>query len=129
MQSDYGSSTLSQLVVAEWLSNNFYDSHLDKVREQLRIRRKVALNALDKYLRPYATWDIPKGGLFIWVKIKPEFKVKRLFEKAFSNNILLNPGSIYAEKSGQFIRISYGYASLDEIKEGLFQLSEIIKIQ
>ena len=43
MQSDYGSSTLSQLVVAEWLSNNFYDSHLDKVREQLRIRRKKLL--------------------------------------------------------------------------------------
>ena len=129
MQSDYGSSTLSQLVAAEWLSSNFYDSHLDKLREQLRVRRKVALDALDKYLSPYATWDIPKGGLFIWVKIKPEFKVKRLFEKAFSNNILLNPGSIYAEKSGQFIRISYGYASLDEIKVGIFKLSEIIKMK
>lgn len=127
MQSDYGSSTLSQLVAAEWLSSNFYNTHLVKVREQLRVRRKVALDALDIYLSPYATWDIPKGGLFIWVKIKPEFKVKRLFEKAFSNNILLNPGSIYAEKSGQFIRISYGYASLDEIKVGIFKLSEIIK--
>ncbi|MBD8027203.1 PLP-dependent aminotransferase family protein [Ureibacillus sp. Re31] len=127
MQSDYGSSTLSQLVAAEWLSSNFYNTHLEKVREQLRVRRKVALDALDIYLSPYATWDIPKGGLFIWVKIKPEFKVKRLIEKAFSNNILLNPGSIYAEKSGQFIRISYGYASLDEIKVGIFKLSEIIK--
>ncbi|WP_375199242.1 PLP-dependent aminotransferase family protein [Bacillus sp. RS11] len=129
MQSDYGSSTLSQLVAAEWLSSNFYDDHLHKVREQLKTRRKVALDAMDKYLSPYATWDIPKGGLFIWVKIKPEFKVKRLFEKALSNNILLNPGSIYAEKSGQFIRISYGYASLDEINEGIFQLREIIKNQ
>lgn len=127
MQSDYGSSTLSQLVAAEWLSSNSYDDHLEKVREQLSIRRKVALDVMAKYLSPFATWDIPKGGLFIWVKIKPEFKVKRLFEKALSNNILLNPGSIYAEKTGQFIRISYGYASLDEMKEGIFTLSEIIK--
>lgn len=129
MQSDYGSSTLSQLVAAEWLSSNLYEAHLDKVREQLTIRRKIALDALDKYLSPYATWDIPKGGLFIWVKIKPEYKVKRLFEKSLSNNILLNPGSIYAEKSGLFIRISYGYASLEEIKVGILQLSEIIKNQ
>ncbi|MGE8034061.1 PLP-dependent aminotransferase family protein [Lysinibacillus sp. NPDC093692] len=129
MQSDYGSSTLSQLVAAEWLSSNLYEDHLDKVREQLNIRRKVALNALDKYLSPYATWDIPKGGLFIWVKINPEYKVKRLFEKALSNNILLNPGSIYAEKSGLFIRISYGYAPLKTIREGILKLSEIIKHQ
>lgn len=129
MQTDYGSSTLSQLVAAEWLSSGLYDRHMEKVREQLKIRRGIALEALEKYLSPYATWDIPKGGYFIWVKIKPRFQVKSLFEKALAKGILLNPGSIYAEKSGQFIRISYGFASNDEIKKGIFKLSEIINNQ
>ncbi|SET74543.1 GntR family transcriptional regulator, regulator for abcA and norABC [Salinibacillus kushneri] len=129
MQSDYGSSTLSQLVAAEWLSSGLYDHHLEDVREQLRNRRKVAIDSLNKYLSPYATWEIPKGGFFIWVRIKSTFKVKRLFDKALSSGILVNPGRIYAEQSGQYIRLSYGYASLDELNEGIFQLSEIIKHQ
>lgn len=126
MQSDYGSSTLSQLVAAEWLSSGLYEQHLQNVREQLRIRRRTALEALEKHLSSYATWEIPKGGFFIWVKIKPVFKVKRLFDKALRQGILLNPGSIYAEQSGQFIRLSYGFASLDEIEKGIFQLSELL---
>lgn len=126
MQSDYGSSTLSQLVAAEWLSSGLYEQHLQNVREQLRIRRRRALEALEKHLSSYATWEIPKGGFFIWIKIKPIFKVKRLFEKALRQGILLNPGSIYAEQSGQFIRLSYGFASLDEIEKGIFQLSELL---
>lgn len=127
MQSDYGSSTLSQLVATEWLSSGLYDHHLENVKEQLLIRRKTALDMLEKYLSYYATWDIPNGGFFIWIRIKPHFKVKRIFEKALSKGILVNPGSIYSEQTGQFIRLSYGYASLDEIKKGIFQLKEIIK--
>ncbi|WP_400195187.1 PLP-dependent aminotransferase family protein [Lysinibacillus telephonicus] len=129
MQLDYGSSTLSQLVAAEWLSSDLYDLHVGNVREKLCIRRRTALDALDKYLGLYATWEIPKGGFFIWIRIKSPFKVKRLFEKALAKGILINPGSIYAEHSGQFIRISYGFASLDNIKKGIFELSEIIKNQ
>lgn len=68
-----------------------------------------------------------RGGFFIWIKIKPAFKVKRLFDKALSKGLLLNPGSIYAEQSGQFIRLSFGFASINEIKVGIFQLSQIIK--
>lgn len=129
MQLDYGSSTLSQLVAAECLSSGLYDRNLENVRKQLRVRRRTALEALDKHLSPYATWEIPKGGFFIWVKIKPAFKVKRLLDKALSIGLLLNPGRIYGEQSGQFIRLSYGFAPLNEIKKGIFQLSEIIENQ
>ena len=127
MQSDYGSSTLSQLVATEWLSSGLYDYHLENIREQLMIRRQVALEALEKYLSHYTRWDIPKGGFFIWIKIRSLFKVEKLYKKALSRGILINPGSIYSEQSGQYIRLSYGFASLDEIEKGIFELSKIIK--
>jgi GntR family transcriptional regulator of abcA and norABC len=127
MQSDYGSSTLSQLVAAEWLSSGIYENHLLLVREQLKVRRRVALEALELYLSHCATWQTPKGGFFIWVKIKQSFQSRHLYQKALARGILLNPGSIYAEQSDQYIRISYASASLEEIKEGVFQLGEILK--
>lgn len=127
MQSDYGSSSLSQHVVAEWLSSGFYEQHLSFVREQLTIRRSVALEALKEHLSNYATWETTNGGVFIWVKIKPDFRTHNLLQKAMAKGVLLNPGSIYAEKSGQFIRLSYAFASLIEINEGILRLKEIFE--
>lgn len=129
MQLDYGSSTLSQYVAAEWLSSGMYEKHLLFVREQLRIRRQVALEALEKYLSSLATWQIPTGGFFIWVQIKRGYQVKKLFSKALAKGVLLNPGSIYEEHSGQFVRISFASATLEEIQKGIFHLAEIIRAE
>lgn len=127
MQSDYGSSSLSQRVAAEWLSSGFYEQHLSFVREQLTLRRGVALAALEENLSDYATWETPRGGFFIWVKIKSNFRTHHLLQKAMAKGILINPGSIYAEISGQFIRVSYAFASLTDINEGIVRLKRIFE--
>jgi GntR family transcriptional regulator of abcA and norABC len=127
MQTDYGSSSLSQRVAFEWLSSGLHEQHLTFVREQLKIRREVAMKALTENLAGLATWYEPKGGFFIWVKVSPLLQYKHLFEKALSEGVLLNPGSIYAEQSNQYIRLSYGFASLEDIKEGIYRLGKIIK--
>jgi GntR family transcriptional regulator of abcA and norABC len=128
MQSDYGSSSLSQYVAEEWLTSGRYEQHLVIVREQLRIRRRIAVETLEKFMSHYATWRIPEGGFFIWIQIKKEFNIRNIFSKALVRGILLNPGSIYEEPSGQFIRMSYAFESLEQIKEGIYQLSEIVKL-
>lgn len=126
MQTDYGSSSLSQRVAAEWISSGSYDRHLNKVRNQLKIRKNAAINALNTYMKDFAIWEEPKGGFFIWLQIRPEFAVRDLHLKALANGILINPGSIYAEKSRQCFRLSYSYASIEDIKKGIKRLSEII---
>ncbi|WP_153731085.1 MocR-like pyridoxine biosynthesis transcription factor PdxR [Sporosarcina obsidiansis] len=127
MQSDYGSSAISQRVAAEWLTSGLYEEHLKNVRGQLRIRRSAALQALNTYLSNVAEWDVPEGGFFIWLRIKPDFTVSRLFDKAMARGILLNPGNIYAEDTGQFIRLSYAFASPDDFRKGVSQLSKIFQ--
>lgn len=127
MQSDYGSSSLSQHVATEWFTSGLYEQHLSFVREQLKIRRDVALKSLEQHLSNYATWQTPEGGFFIWIKIKFNFRTPHLLQKAMAKGILLNPGSIYAEKSGQFIRMSYAFASLTEINQGIVRLKGIFE--
>jgi GntR family transcriptional regulator of abcA and norABC len=53
--------------------------------------------------------------------------MKSLYLKALSQGILLNPGNIYAQESDRYIRLSYAYASLTDLKNGIYQLSQIIK--
>lgn len=126
MQSDYGSSSLSQQTATNWLASGLYEQHLLNVRKELKTRREAVLGFVQTYLGDVAEWDVPSGGFFIWIKIYPAYKVSRLFQKALSKGILLNPGSIYAEQSDQCLRISYGYESLARIEEGIGKLREII---
>ncbi|MDA1760604.1 PLP-dependent aminotransferase family protein [Bacillus cereus] len=127
MQTDYGSSSLSQRVAAEWIHEGFYEEHVANVRIHLKGRRKIMVQALHKYCTDIATWDIPNGGFFIWIKVVPNIPMKKLFSEALSKGILLNPGRIYEEESDQYIRLSYGFASPEQITYGIKLLSELIR--
>ncbi|WP_270573455.1 PLP-dependent aminotransferase family protein [Bacillus glycinifermentans] len=127
MQTDYGSSSLSQRVAAEWLTTGHYQKHLENVRDQLKKRRDFVLEVLEEHLKGLASWNVPKGGFFIWLNILPPLSMKSLYAKALAEGILLNSGSIYAQENGNFIRLSYAFASSGDLKKGIYQLSLIIK--
>lgn len=128
MQTDYGSSSLSQRVAAEWINKGFYEEHVANVRIHLKKRRQMMIQALNEYCTDIVTWDVPNGGVFIWIKIVPNIPMKKLFSEALSKGVLLNPGRIYEEESDQCIRLSYGYASPEQITSGIKLLSELIRM-
>ncbi|WP_028986662.1 PLP-dependent aminotransferase family protein [Thermicanus aegyptius] len=127
MQTDYGSSSLSQWVVAEWLSSGLYHHHLEKVRENLKVRREIMLDALEKHFSDIAAWTVPKGGFYVWLGLRLSLSLRELFEKALQEKILLNPGNIYDQHAGQYLRISYAYASPADLEKGIVRLSELIR--
>ena len=127
MQHDYGSSILSQWVAAEWLRRGLETTHLQMLRENLRQRRALTLQCLEKYFSQLGTWNIPAGGFYIWLKLNQPVSMSALFKTACARNILLNPGTIYDQQANQFLRISYAYAKLDELKYGLQQLGKLLQ--
>ncbi len=127
MQTDYGASSISQYVTAEWIESGFYEIYLKELRKKLKIRREIALNVLEKYFFDIACWNIPKGGFYIWLKLRNKIDMKKLFYKCCKNGILINPGYIYDFTKNYNIRISYSYASLYDLKFGLKKLSQIIR--
>lgn len=127
MQSDYGSSALSQRMAAEWLSSGMYDDHVDRLRTQLRVRRSTALNALNKYFGGgLADWSIPQGGFYIWLKLHKSSAPRKLFDAALKRGILINPGHLYDRESGNRIRLSYAFVSLEELVSGIARLADIV---
>jgi GntR family transcriptional regulator of abcA and norABC len=127
MQTDYGSSSLSQWAVAEWLSSGLYHQHLEKVREELKVRRDIMIDALQRHLSDIATWIVPKGGFYIWLRLLPSLSIREVFEKALEKGILLNPGNVYNQYATQYLRLSYAYASLANLNNGIVRLSEVIR--
>ena len=127
MQHDYGSSILSQWIAAEWLRRGLETTHLQLLRESLRLRRSITRQCLEKYFPQLASWNIPAGGFYIWLKLKQPISMPALFKAACARNLLLNPGTIYDQRANQFLRISYAYAKPDELKYGLQQLAELLQ--
>ncbi|EOR25824.1 PLP-dependent aminotransferase family protein [Niallia circulans] len=127
MQTDYGSSTLSQFAVEKWLSKGWYEEFLINIRDELRHRRDFTNELLKKYFSDIATWKLPKGGFYIWLKLKLSISSQRLFSLALKDGILINPGIVYDKTDDQHLRLSYSYASFDELERGLITLAQIIK--
>lgn len=128
MQIDYGASSLSQWVVGELLNSGLYEQYLMKLRDNLKIRRQVALKILEKYFLDIATWNKPKGGFYIWLKLKKQISMNKLFSLSAKEGLLINPGNIYDFSNHSSIRISYSYASLENLEEGLKLLAKLIRI-
>lgn len=127
MQVDYGSSSVSQWVLTEFIQSGLYDEYLCFLRKQLKIRRDTALNVFESCYKDIATWETPKGGIYIWLKLDNKISTEQLFYKALNEKLLINPGSLYDFSKNQYIRISYAYASLDDLDKGLRRLSELIR--
>jgi GntR family transcriptional regulator of abcA and norABC len=127
MQMDYGSSALSQHLVAEWLATGQYSKHLEWLRQELMERRDFTLTLLNQYFKGLAEWQIPQGGFYIWLKLCKPIVNPNLFKQAIKENILLNPGYIYEPNNHTHIRLSYSYASEEQLAYGIQTLSKIIR--
>lgn len=128
MQTDYGSSSLSQHAVAEWLSSGSYEKHLVQIRAELMKRRDFTLSLLERYFRDIAHWNKPQGGFYVWLRIAKPISIRTLFEQALKEGLLLNPGNIYDRNDQQHLRLSFAYASYDQLEKGLIRLAELIRL-
>lgn len=126
MQLDYGSSSMSQQIAAKWLSGGYNKIYSKRLRDELRTRRNHTYRLLKDYFGEYSTFTLPTGGFYIWVKFNMHINMTKLFEEALKKNVLLNIGSIYDFNENDCLRISYAYADLDQIHEGIKILSDII---
>lgn len=125
MQTDYGSSAVSQEIVAHWLSSGLYETHLSELRNKLKIRAEFTEKILEKKLGNIATWKKSKGGFYIWLRFNEPVVNKQLFLNLLKKNVLINPGYIYDSTDYHHIRLSYAYASFEELERGLNNLIEI----
>lgn len=126
MQTDYGASSLSQLVAAEWLASGMYSEHVREVRHALKKRRDLVVRLLSRWFGDLAEWEVPSGGFYIWLRLRRAVSMRSLFSKALAEGILLNPGYVYDRSDSQHLRLSYAYADEDKLEQALHSLARLL---
>ena len=126
MQIDYGVSSISQWFLYEFYSSGLYDTYLENVRSELKRKRNIMIECLEKYYKDIASWNVPQGGFYIWVKFNNNIDTDKLFYKAIKKKVIVNPGSIYGDESKNYIRFSYAYEDEERMKKGLKIIRKLI---
>ncbi|RJS61156.1 hypothetical protein CJ483_14775 [Bacillus sp. PK3_68] len=128
MQTDYGSSYLSQVLVRELLRSRLYEKHLRKVRIYLKERRAHLLKLLRLHLSEYATWRAASGGFFIWVTLNKKVNMHAFFKACLNSGVLINPGFIYND-SHSTIRLSYSYEEVERMEVAIIKIKKVLEGQ
>lgn len=128
---DLCSSSLSQLVAVEYLSNINLDEHLQKIRKLYESRKNAMLAALEEYFPDEASWTEPEGGFFLWVTLDAEVDTGDMISEAINHKVAYVPGdSFYMNGDGsRSMRLSFSNPTPEEIWDGIERLSRVVKEQ
>jgi GntR family transcriptional regulator of abcA and norABC len=128
MQTDYGTSSLAQEAAALWFADGYHEQHMERLRTELRRRRDFMLELLQRNFGELAEWSIPAGGFYIWLRFTASpLSIRELFHACLENHVLIHPGYLYDRLDAEHIRLSYAYASPDEMERGLHLLAQAVK--
>ncbi|MDV2684676.1 PLP-dependent aminotransferase family protein [Alkalihalophilus lindianensis] len=118
----------SQATMATYLDKADLSERLNTLRTTYESKCGVLLSALEQYLPDSVSWYIPKGGYFVWVKVAG-VDTSTLLTQALNEGISYVPGKYFylQEQEGMsYLRLSFSYASKEEIVEGVRKLAKVI---
>nr|WP_242504302.1 PLP-dependent aminotransferase family protein [Promicromonospora panici] len=120
-------SNASQLAVATYLDTCDWKAQIKDYRELYRERRDALVGALGEHL-PSASWNVPKGGFFVWVRLPDGLDARAMLPRAVTARVAYVPGTaFYYDGSGSdHMRLSFCFPTPDRIREGVRRLAGVV---
>lgn len=119
----------AQATMATLLENTDFTSRLQTLSESYQRKCQVMLAALEKSLPENASWFVPKGGYFVWVKITG-VDTEKLLSKATEGGVSFLPGKYFfldQAEGAEYLRLSFSYESEENIEEGIQVLGDVVQ--
>ena len=125
---DGGNSVLAASICAAYFRDTLWD-HVAHTNAILREKRDAVFAGLAASVGDICTWSRPVGGLFIWVGFPADVDRKKLAGLAAEKGIIYAQGSSFHIRGEDipYLRLAFGYSSLDDIHEGIPLLGECIR--
>jgi 2-aminoadipate transaminase len=127
LKTDAGSGALEQMVLGEFCAPHFAQL-VPQLTRGLRAKLDTLMEALNAQFGTSAEFDVPKGGIFLWVKLPDQVDTQKLFQPALAAGVAINPGpdwSTDAAYSKSRMRLCFASPSHDEICDGVAALAEV----
>lgn len=126
---DLQTSSLAQRELSMFLDLYDFDAHIDAIRTVYKKRLQVMTDAMKRYFPDSAIYEIPKGGLFVWVILPDHVDTRKILVKAIDNKVAFVPGGSFYPNGGRenAMRLNFSNMSEEKIVEGIERLGKILK--
>lgn len=121
-------SNASQLAVSTYLTNHDWRSQIKAYREMYRERRDAMIGALAEHM-PEASWTVPGGGFYTWVKLPYGLDAKAMLPRAVTALVAYVSGTAFyadGKQGADHMRLSFCYPTPDRIREGVRRLAGVV---
>jgi 2-aminoadipate transaminase len=120
-------SNASQLAISAYLATCDWKGQIKAFRELYRERRDAMIGALAEHL-PDATWTVPDGGFYTWVKLPSGLDAKAMLPRAVTARVAYVPGSAFYfdDRGTDHMRLSFCFPTPDRIREGVRRLAGVV---
>ncbi|MSS13366.1 PLP-dependent aminotransferase family protein [Bifidobacterium tsurumiense] len=120
-------SNMSQFTISTYLDNFDWKKQINDYRGMYKERCETMDAALREYL-PYCTWNKPKGGFYIWLRIPDGLDSRAMLPRAITAKVAYVAGTgFYNNGEGSdHMRLSFCYPTPDRIREGVRRLSTVM---
>jgi 2-aminoadipate transaminase len=129
--SDLCSSSISQYFVSAYFDAGPWEDYVRSLIEIYRRRRDVMLDALAEHFPREAEWTHPEGGLFIWATLPEYIDTTDLLARGLEEHVAFVPGrAAYVDgRGGSSMRLNFSGVGVDDIREGIKRLGEVVREQ
>jgi GntR family transcriptional regulator/MocR family aminotransferase len=127
---DLATSSLIQRALEAYVTVGRYQAHLRKTCQIFRKRRDVMVAAIKKHLPMDVQFEIPQGGLFIWLRLPDNLSSEDLLPFALKEGVDFVPGKRFfpgSNQGGSWMRLNFVVQPPDEIEEGINRLSQAVE--
>ncbi|CAI8019204.1 Uncharacterized aminotransferase SSO0104 [Geodia barretti] len=128
-KNDAGTGVMDQMIVGDYFTNH-YEDHILEVRSALKRKCDTLSSALRESFGPSVEFEVPRGGMYLWVKLPEGVDSRELNGPALREGIAFNPGPEWSadpDAAASYIRLCFALPSEAEIWEGVEKLADVFR--
>ncbi len=127
---DLTTSNLHQRALEAYVTVGRYQAHLRRCILIYRRRRDAMIDAVRRYLPETVRFDVPQGGLFLWLRLPDRISSDKLLAAACKEGVAFAPGSRFfpdGANGNECLRLNFVMHPAEDIEEGIRRLGKAIR--
>ncbi len=124
---DRQGDVLMEQALGEMIDDGVIHRHLKKSLKVYRERRDHCIKLLIMHLNDWVDFDIPSGGLAIWLRWKKPVNLMQLSYKCQKQQLFIPKTLLYQSKNISAIRMGFGHLTFDEMENCLLIIKNVLE--
>lgn len=126
---DLHTSTFTQQLAYEVVRTGLLSRHVPVIRQLYASQCEAMLAALTAAMPPGVSWNRPRGGMFLWLRLPPHISSTEALGLAIQKNVAFVPGvPFYADApEPNTLRLAFVTVPADRIAQGISTLGQVFR--